>query len=77
MWQALTPQGAPRATMEAALAQAQAPVTDEASALETHGCAPRLVEGDPANIKITGPADLAFAEAILEGRRSGAGVPPP
>lgn len=30
-----------------------------------------LVEGDRMNIKITGPADLAFATAVLEGRARG------
>lgn len=39
--------------------------TDDASLLEAAGGAIRLVEGDPINIKITTPVDLAAAEALL------------
>ena len=43
---------------------------DEAAAIERQGLAPRLVEGSPLNVKVTRPADLAFAEAALRaGRR--------
>jgi 2-C-methyl-D-erythritol 4-phosphate cytidylyltransferase len=45
-----------------------AAMTDEASAIEAQGLAPRLVEGSPFNIKVTRPEDLVLAEAIL--RRS-------
>ncbi len=68
LWRALTPQGFPRARLAEALARADANVTDDASAIEAIGGAPHLVAGDPANIKITRPADLALAEAILAGR---------
>ena len=40
-------------------------VTDEASAVERLGHAPRLVEGSPVNLKITTAADLALAEGLL------------
>ena len=43
--------------------------TDEASVMEAAGYHPLLVPGSPANIKITGPKDLALAEAILEKQR--------
>jgi 2-C-methyl-D-erythritol 4-phosphate cytidylyltransferase len=71
LWRALTPQGFPHARLAEALARAGGDVTDDASAIEAIGGAPRLVEGDPANIKITRPADLELAQAILQARRSG------
>lgn len=41
-------------------------ITDDASAVEAAGLgAPALVDGDPENIKITHPADMLRAEAIL------------
>jgi 2-C-methyl-D-erythritol 4-phosphate cytidylyltransferase len=40
-------------------------VTDEASAVEALGLKPKLVAGDPRNIKVTYPEDLALAELIL------------
>ena len=36
-----------------------------ASAVEAAGLAPKLVEGDPLNLKVTRPGDLALAAAIL------------
>jgi 2-C-methyl-D-erythritol 4-phosphate cytidylyltransferase len=42
--------------------------TDEASVVEKSGIKIHLVEGDPANIKITTPADLIIAERILQDR---------
>ncbi len=60
-WQAYTPQmfrlGALRKALAAALAAGVA-ITDEASAMEWAGYAPRLVEGRADNIKITRPEDL-------------------
>ncbi len=68
LWQAQTPQLFPLGRLTAALEEALAAgeaVTDEAQAVERHGGRPRLVSGDPANLKITQPADLALAAAIL------------
>lgn len=68
LWQAQTPQLFPLGQLTAALEEALesgAAVTDEAQAVERHGGRPRLVSGDPANLKITQPADLALAAAIL------------
>jgi 2-C-methyl-D-erythritol 4-phosphate cytidylyltransferase len=66
LWQALTPQLFHGGRLREALGDATDPgVTDEASAMERAGHAPRLVEGDPANIKITRPHDLPLAEAVL------------
>lgn len=66
LWGAQTPQFFGLALLERALAQdVGAQVTDEASAVERLGWRPRLVMGSSANIKVTTPADLALAEAIL------------
>ena len=68
LWHALTPQlfryGLLCEALTAALA-ADLPVTDEASAMELAGYAPRLVEGSADNLKITRPVDLALAEFLL------------
>ena len=45
--------------------------TDEAAAMERAGLRPLLVEGETANIKITGSGDLALAGFILEQRLVG------
>ncbi len=62
-WQAYTPQmfrlGALRDALTQALG-AGAVVTDEASAMEYVGLAPRLVEGRSDNIKVTRPEDLQW-----------------
>lgn len=75
LWHALTPQmfrlGVLIDTLRAALARGLR-VTDEASAMEAAGFAPRLVEGRADNLKITRPEDLALAEFYLT-RRSIAG----
>jgi 2-C-methyl-D-erythritol 4-phosphate cytidylyltransferase len=60
-WRALTD------ALEQAAAQGLA-VTDEASALEAQGLAPRLVPGSAQNFKITYPEDFALAEAVLRAR---------
>lgn len=43
-------------------------ITDEASALELAGRAPRLVPGSAQNFKVTYPEDFALAEAVLKAR---------
>jgi len=48
-----------------ALTQA-AHVTDEASALEALGYNPKLVIGDPRNLKVTLPSDIRIAEMYLQ-----------
>ena len=75
LWRAQTPQmfrlGALQGALTKALADGFEP-GDEAAAIERQGLAPRLVEGSPLNVKVTRPADLAFAEAALRaGRRRG------
>lgn len=68
VWHALTPQmfrlQPLQDALTAALGQGVA-VTDEASAMEWHGHAPRLVCGSSNNIKITRPEDLVLLQALL------------
>ncbi len=68
IWQAQTPQMFRLGMLGEALARA-GDVTDESSAIEALGLAPRLVEGSPENIKVTHPSDFAIAAALLEGAR--------
>ena len=49
-------------------------VTDEAALAERAGHPVRLVEGDPRNLKITTPDDLAMAEHLLGGAASPAAL---
>jgi len=71
-WLAQTPQmfrlGALHAALAHASATAFAGITDESSAIERLGQSPRLVPGSAHNLKVTYPADLAFAELVLKGR---------
>lgn len=70
LWRALTPQVFELAGLEEALDDALRSglaVTDEAQAMERRGLPARLVRGSPFNIKVTTPADLSMAEAILKG----------
>ncbi|HHJ12883.1 MAG TPA: 2-C-methyl-D-erythritol 4-phosphate cytidylyltransferase [Gammaproteobacteria bacterium] len=69
LWHAQTPQMFRFEVLHRALRAALAEgfeVTDEASAVEHAGLAPRLVEGHADNIKITRPEDLALAERYLQ-----------
>jgi 2-C-methyl-D-erythritol 4-phosphate cytidylyltransferase len=64
-----TPQTFKSEILKAAFRQEyQESFTDEASVVEKLGIRINLVEGDPANIKITTPADLIVAERILQDR---------
>jgi len=67
LWRALTPQFFRAATLARALHDCETAqgITDESSAIERLGLQPRLVAGDPGNIKVTEPADLALAESLL------------
>ena len=70
-WQAQTPQmfriGLLREALASA-AQRRIPVTDEASAIEALGQAPRLVNCPAENFKVTFPPDFALAERLLKTR---------
>jgi 2-C-methyl-D-erythritol 4-phosphate cytidylyltransferase len=58
-----TPQGFRASVLRAAHATG-ADATDDASLVEAAGGRVVLVEGDPANLKITTPVDLSFAELL-------------
>ena len=68
LWLAQTPQMFRYGMLRAALILCRDSghsVTDEASAMEQAGHRPRLVPGNPGNIKITYPGDLALAARHL------------
>ena len=63
IWQAYTPQMFRLGALHQALADslvADANITDESSAMEWAGLAPRLIEGRSDNIKVTRPEDLEW-----------------
>jgi 2-C-methyl-D-erythritol 4-phosphate cytidylyltransferase len=71
LWQAQTPQAFPRAVIESAHRQAlqeRLPATDDAALVVRYGGAVQVVKGEPHNLKITVPADVEFAEALLDVR---------
>jgi 2-C-methyl-D-erythritol 4-phosphate cytidylyltransferase len=67
LWLAQTPQMFRYRLLVRALDAATDPsaVTDDASAVEALGLAPKLVEGHPRNLKVTLPADIRIAEMYL------------
>jgi 2-C-methyl-D-erythritol 4-phosphate cytidylyltransferase/2-C-methyl-D-erythritol 2,4-cyclodiphosphate synthase len=69
---AQTPQAFTRRVLRDALALSETTVdaTDEASLAERAGHPVRLVEGEPANIKITTPEDLPVADALSAAKRA-------
>lgn len=70
LWAAQTPQMFRYGLLREALQRAGPTVTDEASALELAGYAPRLVESDSTNLKVTFPRDLELARLLLAPARS-------
>lgn len=79
LWHALTPQMFRLGQLHDALrqaVQAGVMVTDEASAMEYVGCAPRMVEGHPDNIKVTRREDLALAGYFLQAQGAETGEHP-
>ncbi len=76
IWQAYTPQmfrlmfrlGALHRALADSLV-ADATITDEASAMEWAGQAPRLIEGRSDNIKVTRPEDLEWLRLRWANRR--------
>jgi 2-C-methyl-D-erythritol 4-phosphate cytidylyltransferase len=67
-WQAQTPQMFRIGPLSDALSHAGAQVTDDASAMEAFGLAPKLVPGSLENFKITWPADFDLADRLLRTR---------
>ncbi|WP_231756860.1 2-C-methyl-D-erythritol 4-phosphate cytidylyltransferase [Microbulbifer elongatus] len=74
IWLAQTPQKAPlgllREVLQIGLQENPAAITDEASALELAGHSPELVAACRSNFKVTHPADLILAEALINYRAS-------
>jgi 2-C-methyl-D-erythritol 4-phosphate cytidylyltransferase len=71
LWRAMTPQMFRWRLLRDALLDAQATgrePTDDAQAVEWMGKSPRLVAGRADNLKITSPADLELARAVLAQR---------
>jgi 2-C-methyl-D-erythritol 4-phosphate cytidylyltransferase len=68
LWAAQTPQVVLRQAWLDAAAASDDDETDDAAMLARYGLEVALAEGDPGNIKITRPLDLAFAAAILRTR---------
>ncbi len=70
-WQAQTPQmfrlGALTQALKMAVTLGES-VTDEASAMEAVGLAPKLVRGSAHNFKVTYPEDFVLAEALIKSR---------
>jgi 2-C-methyl-D-erythritol 4-phosphate cytidylyltransferase len=64
LWRAQTPQMFRYGVLRRGLAE-RADATDESQAVEAAGRAPRLIEGENGNIKVTFAEDLALAEMIL------------
>lgn len=71
LWRAQTPQMFRHQLLRRALAHgADSAITDEASAIEALGLAPRLVAGNERNLKVTYPDDLALAALFLRAART-------
>ncbi|MBN1504985.1 MAG: 2-C-methyl-D-erythritol 4-phosphate cytidylyltransferase [Candidatus Eisenbacteria bacterium] len=71
LWLAQTPQAFRRNLLERAFHEwpSRLDATDDAALLERAGVRVAVVQGDPFNIKITYPADVALAEAVIEAAR--------
>lgn len=72
LWRAFTPQLFKAKLLHRALEQVienDREVTDDASAIESLGLRPRLVECNAENLKITWPEDLSLATQILRRQR--------
>ncbi|MBV9473439.1 MAG: 2-C-methyl-D-erythritol 4-phosphate cytidylyltransferase [Solirubrobacterales bacterium] len=73
LWAAQTPQVFAREALERVLADASpellASATDDAWLIERAGGTVRIMDSDPANIKVTTPDDLRVAELLLSERQ--------
>jgi len=67
-WLAQTPQMFRIGSLLEALELAGDAVTDESSAIEAMGLAPKLVPGSAQNFKVTYPEDFELAQAVLVSR---------
>lgn len=64
LWEAQTPQVFRKDILVAAYASGEA-ATDDAALVEAAGHPVSVVMGDPRNVKVTTPADLAFAASVI------------
>ena len=64
LWSAQTPQAFRADILREAHRRVSADATDDAAMVEALGIPVKLFAGDPRNIKITAPEDLAIADAI-------------
>ena len=71
---AQTPQVFRRDVLERAHREVTDDVTDDAAMVERLGVEVRIFAGDPANVKVTTPSDLAVAGALLAAARERAGA---
>jgi len=71
LWRAQTPQGFPRAILDAAFAARDpaAADTDDAMLVEAIGGKVRLIPDSPRNVKVTTADDLPLVELLLGGSR--------
>jgi 2-C-methyl-D-erythritol 4-phosphate cytidylyltransferase len=80
LWRAQTPQAFPRGLILEAYRRAAADgvdATDDAALVERYGGQVVVVQGAADNLKLTEPADLRLAEAVLEARGTGHGAASP
>ena len=68
LWRIQTPQVFRTKMLHDAHRRSQDDVTDDAALIEKAGGSVKIFAGDPENIKVTTPADIAIAEAILKRR---------
>lgn len=70
LWQAHTPQVFPAGLLRQAYSAADgAGASDDATLVERLGHPVRMVDGGAGNLKVTRPADVSVAEALLRGTR--------
>ena len=65
LWAAQTPQVIDYELLREAHRQAEGEVTDDAALVEALGRRVKVFPGSPRNLKVTTPADLALAQALL------------
>lgn len=69
LWAVQTPQVFERTLYWNALAAAEQAYTDDCQLIEQTGGKVHLCESSPENIKLTTPADVVYAEAVLKSRK--------
>ncbi len=70
IWHAHTPQVFPAEMLRAAYRNGAETATDDAALVEANGGRVQMVDDGGLNLKVTRPADMVLAEAVIAGRRS-------